>query len=467
MRIGSITKHFTALTFLLLCEDGEAQLDGPIGAYLPELHAVARGVTARQLLGHVSGLRDAFDLSLQFSGPGKSVSSAALLAFYHDLDDTNAAPGTTWSYNNGGYLLLSAAIEKIAGRKLEDIMRERIFEPLGMHNTLLRRWDTDFVSNSAALHMADSGGGFERSYLGMALGGEGGVVSTVDDMLLWLTHMDAPTVGGVSTWEAIKTPQWLANGTSTGYGLGLISERHRKVDVISHAGGVMGGNAQIVKVPSAGLDVVVMVNRQDVSAALLTNRILAACIPGLSPLENASQVSFATGTFRSPTTDRVIQLYGKDGQQIAAIDGVDLPVVASEDGALRPLPPFSFIKQSLTLTGSPLQPSSIRFCDFGNDDELCAQELMSGVEQRSIAGRYRSERTGTEAIIAEADGGLRLVTTGRYGSASYQLESLADSLWRAKSNTQVPTDGILIADHSRKAVHFSTPRTRALEFRRG
>jgi len=60
----------------------------------------------------------------------------------------------------------------------------------------------------------------------------------------------------------------------------------------------------------------------------------------------------------------VIQLYGKDGLQIAAIDGVDLPVVASDDGALRPLPPFSFIKQSLTLTGSPLQPSSIRFCDF-------------------------------------------------------------------------------------------------------
>jgi len=339
MRIGSITKHFTALTFLLLCEDGEAELDGPIGAYLPELHAVARGVTARQLLGHVSGLRDAFDLSLQFSGPGKSVSSAALLAFYHDLDDTNAAPGTTWSYNNGGYLLLSAAIEKIAGRKLEDIMRERIFEPLGMHNTLLRRWDTDFVSNSAALHMSDSGGGL-KDHIGNGSGRRGrrGFYSRRHAALAYphgcADRRQRLDMG--SDQDAAAARQWNIDRLRAR----LISERHRNVDVISHAGGVMGGNAQIVKVPSAGLDVVVMVNRQDVSAALLTNRILAACIPGLSPLENASQVSFAAGTFRSPTTDRVIQLYGKDGQQIAAIDGVDLPVVASDDGALRPLPPL-------------------------------------------------------------------------------------------------------------------------------
>jgi len=79
---------------------------------------------------------------------------------------------------------------------------------------------------------------------------------------------------------------------------------------------------------------------------------------------------------------------------------------------------------------------------------------MPGGEQKSIAGRYRSETTGTEAMIAETEGGLRLVTTGRFGSAGYQLESLADGLWRAKSNTQVPTDGILIADRNRNAVHF-------------
>jgi len=95
MRIGSITKHFTAL------------IPAPVrrrrgGARRPsaltcELHAVARGVTARQLLGNVSGLRDAFDLSLQFSGPGKSVSMPLLASTR--LDDTNAVRARTWSYN--------------------------------------------------------------------------------------------------------------------------------------------------------------------------------------------------------------------------------------------------------------------------------------------------------------------------------------------------------------------------------
>src|SRR6266404_604031 len=66
MRIGSTTKQFAALAYMLLCEEGRAGIEDPIGKYLPELHPVTHDVTLRQLLSHVGGLRDVFDISWQF-----------------------------------------------------------------------------------------------------------------------------------------------------------------------------------------------------------------------------------------------------------------------------------------------------------------------------------------------------------------------------------------------------------------
>lgn len=60
MRIGSITKHFTCLSFLLLCEDGAAHIDDPIGRYLPDMHPVTHA--ARHLMGNIGGLRHAHDI---------------------------------------------------------------------------------------------------------------------------------------------------------------------------------------------------------------------------------------------------------------------------------------------------------------------------------------------------------------------------------------------------------------------
>jgi D-aminopeptidase len=465
MRIGSTTKHFASLAYLLLCEEGKAGIDDPAGTYLPELHPVTHGVTMRQLMGHLSGLRDAHDIVFQFSGTGRPVSSADLLALYRDIDDVNAAPGTTWIYNNGTYLMLSAAIERITGQPLEDVLRERVFEPVGMYDTMLRRFDTDFVPNSATLHMTNLAGGFEKSYLGTALAGEAGMVSTVDDMLRWLAHMDAPVVGAPTTWDAMKAPQILANGASTGYGLGLITNLYRGIKTQWHGGGVWGGNSQMLRVPAAGLDIVIMVNRHDVLGIVLGNKVLDACLPGLNPIRDASDGPRATGTFRSPTTGRVIQLFAKEGEQITSIDGFDYPVVADEDGVLCPIPQLSMFKQAVTLLGDRAKPASIRFSDFGNLDELIAVRPTQKTSLRAIEGHYRSETTGTAATISEVDDGPRLSMVGRFGSVVYPLQCLADGIWRAKPVSQV-LGGILSFDGDGGAFRFTTQRTRALAFRR-
>jgi CubicO group peptidase (beta-lactamase class C family) len=471
MSIGSTTKHFAALAYMLLCENGKATIDDPIGKYLPELHPVTHPVTMRQLMGHVGGLRDAFDICFQFSGTGRRVSSEDILSLYRDIDDVNFAPGTGWNYNNGGYMMLSAAIERITGQSLEEVLRERIFVPVGMHDTLLRRFNTDVLPNSATSHMTKPTGGFEKSHIGTAVDGCGGMFSTIDDMLRWLAHMDAPRVGKASTWALMKTPQILANGFSTGYGLGLMDRRHRGIATLGHGGNLMGASAQMLKVPGAGLDVMVMANRYNVSAAALADKILEACLPGLDPIEDASESPIASGLFRSPTSGRVIQLSApspsdagnKEAQQIASIDGTDFPLERHDGGALRLV---SFMDLALTLIGDQETPGSILFSDFGNLDELVAVKPAVGADGSAIAGRYRSNPTATEATIFRTDTGPRLETLGRFGSAECKLECLADGIWRATSTGAIPWSGVLSFDRDGVGFRFSSLRTPALPFRR-
>ena len=459
MRIGSTSKHFTALAYLLLCEEGRAGLDDPIGKHLPELHAASRGVTARQLLGNVSGLRDSHDLIWQFSGRGRPVSSADVLAMYRDIADVNAPPGSSWIYCNAGFLMISAAIERITGQSLEVVFRERIFEPVGMHDTLLRRWDTDFVPNSATLHMTTPHGGFDRSYLGSALAGEGGIVSTVDDMLRWLTHMEAPRVGSASSWSALCTPRVLANGTSTGYGLGLFIGSYRGLRTLHHPGGVMGGNSQMLKVPSVGLDVVIMVNRGDVLGIELVDEILAACLPGIEPEREVPRIPCVTGVFQSAQTGRVVQLFARDERQMALIDGTEMPMQPDASGVLHSAGMFEHFQYSIAV-----RQGGLRLTHYGTTDELSPVDATSAARVEAIVGRYRSDTIGIEVTISVADGAPCMATAGRFGPAHYRLEHIAAHIWRARAPNPTPRDPVLSFD--RDGFRYTSDRTWTLPFRR-
>ena len=87
----------------------------------------------------------------------------------------------------------------------------------------------------------------------MPIGGEGGIVSTVDDMLRWLKHMDDPVIGSRESWAAMRTV-----AATNGYGLGLTMGQYRGLRTLHHAGTVMGGACQMLKIVDHGLDVIVL-----------------------------------------------------------------------------------------------------------------------------------------------------------------------------------------------------------------
>jgi D-aminopeptidase len=465
MRIYSTSKHFACLAYLLLCEAGPADIDDPVGKYLSELHPASHRVTVRQLMGHVSGLRDAHDICFQFSGTGHPVSSEELLSLYEDIDDANFAPGTRWTYNNGAYLILTTIIERIAAQSLEAFLRERIFAPVGMKDTLLRRLDTDFVSNSATMHTR-SGGEFVKSYLGAAVAGEAGIVSTVDDMLRWLAHMERPQVGNAATWELMRQPLYLANGRSTGYALGLITGTYRGVGILHHGGGGMGANSQMLKVPSAKLDVVIMLNRDDKSAILLTDRILDACISNLDPVFPPNADRKLLGTFRSPTTGCIIEMREKDGRPVASVNACDIPCEWLEGRSLRPAPPYGMLQWRITPADRTAAPPAIEFDDFGNNDTLFSVPPTRAARIDAVIGNYRSRTTGTEVSICRTPEGVLLRSIGRFGTMRYALEPLDADVWRARPLFTVATflGGILTLAQDGAALRYTGYRTTELVF---
>jgi D-aminopeptidase len=468
-RIGSTSKHFTCLAYMLLCEEGKASMDEPLGKVMPELHPVAHAVTARQLMGNTSGLLDSYDLMYQFSGLGERVTSEDLVAYYEDIATVNAPPGTAWIYNNGGFELLRVLIERISGQRFERFMSERIFQPLGMYDTLVHRsWGGDFVPNRAAAHMAGPRGSFEK-WTWSEIVGAGGILSTVDDMLRWLTHMDQPVVGSRSTWAMMQTPQTLANGSATAYGLGLMLGSYRGVEMIYHGGGGCGSNAQMLKLPALGLDIVVLVNRSDVWSTLLANRIMDVCISGLAPTPDSSKQILAAGVFRSPRTHRVVELFAREGQQIAAVGGNDLPVAADERGVLWPTGVAAYMKQSFTLLGDRARPDSVLLNDCGSLDEMVRVAPCTKPDITPLPARYRSAETGSEVQLAATEHGLNMSTWGRYGSMQYDVDCLAHGVWRARSPTMsaLPwVGGILAFEPDGQAFHYSTTQMWALHFRR-
>src|SRR6185312_4100720 len=222
MRIGSVSKQFTALAYLLLCEDGKATPEDRLGKYFAKFKPIAKRVQMMQLLGHTSGLRDASDMRFRLGGlEGRPVAASEVLSLYEEIDDLDAEPGTTWIYNNGAYMILSTIVEMLADRPFGEFLEERIFSPLGMYDTVVRPWDTEFGSNSASPHTHVNEDRFERRYWGIEFGGAGSLSSTVDDLLRWLRHMECPRVGTPKTWTLMLTPQSLLNGASTGYSCGL------------------------------------------------------------------------------------------------------------------------------------------------------------------------------------------------------------------------------------------------------
>lgn len=262
-RLASVTKQFTAASILLLAEDGKLQLDDPIRKWLPTLPDAAAAITIRQVLSHMSGLIDYEDVIP--TTMTAQLHDADVLKILESQNRTYFAPGTSYRYSNSGYSLLALIVGRASGKDFASFLRERIFMPLGMSNTVAYEEGISTVANRA-FGYSETDGSWERTDQSQtsAILGDGGIYSSLDDLAKWDAALYDNRLLRAQSLKLAFTPVTPTDDPTVRYGMGWRITRQSSGDeTLWHSGETMGFRNVIVRYPQRHLTVIVLTNRND------------------------------------------------------------------------------------------------------------------------------------------------------------------------------------------------------------
>jgi CubicO group peptidase (beta-lactamase class C family) len=239
-RLGSVTKQFTATLVMQMVEKGQIDLAAPIGRYLQDYPKPnADRITIHQLLNHTSGIPGITELP-EFGRIARDPRPPAELINIFSRLELLFEPGTKFSYNNSGFLVLGVILEKVSGESYAQLLHERIFDPLGMNQS---GYDstTPLIEKRAAGYDATLDGYVNTSYVDMSLPyAAGSLYSSVDDLLRW----DQALYGAKVLSDASKQKMFTPGVGDYGYGLFI----HKgAVTTIEHGGSINGFNSHITR----------------------------------------------------------------------------------------------------------------------------------------------------------------------------------------------------------------------------
>jgi CubicO group peptidase (beta-lactamase class C family) len=476
MRIGSISKHFTGLLALLLAEEGRFDLDVPIRTHVPELAGPGGDPTARQLLQHRGGSRCYLDLA--FVGHGLSLPPLGWpLKAQVRQSGRNFAPGEAMIYNNGGYHLVSIALERAGRAPFEEQLKARLFDPVGMPDTASVPTDHDICPGVATFHIPRRGGRWRRGLVWTdELRGEGAIISTVDDMLRWMAHLRTrDRFGAHSTWAQLTELPRYADGSVGAYALGLMVGKYRGLETVQHSGGVAGGTAQMLLFPNDGLDVFLMANgARDADLVRLSGRIadivLADRVGPETPKVPAEDYKAWLGNWWSPETRMVYSLLDQQGSLALGTAMAALGGPLERTAGAHLVEPASGIGE-VEVTPGPGEALTIRFGPRAAAYErLSASPADLTAFAAAAVGTYFSHDADATATITAEGGTLTIRTSDGLGEMTAPLIPLSASVAYSKPASllaQFRNTITLEPENGRaSAFHLHTSRTRDLEFRR-
>ena len=259
MRLGSITKQFTSTAILMLVDEGRIRLDDDITVYLPDYPTQGKKITIEHLLTHTSGI-------VSYTGkPGYALAMQKDLTVQQMVDSfkndpLDFAPGSRYKYNNSGYFLLGAIIEKVSGKTYDKFVEERIFVPLGMTRSAYEGHERDKTPRAQGYTRAPEGFQPSKPISMTQPYAAGSLVSTVDDLARWDAAVSSGKLLQAGSWQRAFTPYTLSTGSSTGYGYGWETGTLRGAQMIGHGGGIPGFNSFALRLPAEKLYVAVLSN---------------------------------------------------------------------------------------------------------------------------------------------------------------------------------------------------------------
>ena len=309
---GSVSKQFTAAAVLLLAREGKLSLDDPVKKYLPELPDYETPLLIRHMLNHTSGLRDWGSVASIAGWPRTSrvYTHAHVLEIVNHQHALNFPTGTRWSYSNTGFNLAAIIVSRVSGMPFTDFTRTRLFEPLGMTHTSWRDDHTRVVKNRAIAY-EEALDGFHTDMPFEKVYGNGGLLTTVGDLLKWNENFVSPKVGDASFAAEQQQVGRFSDGRAHDYALGLYNRTYKGVHQVDHSGSTAGYRADLARYPDQHLSVAVLCNvtsgnatpsGRAVADLYLGDRAKTPAPPPATYALTAADIDRAAGLYRHTTT---------------------------------------------------------------------------------------------------------------------------------------------------------------------
>jgi CubicO group peptidase (beta-lactamase class C family) len=402
---GSVSKQFTAASVLLLVQDGRLSLQDPVRKYIPELPDYSEPITIAELLGHTSGLRDWGSIEDIAGWPrGDRVYSMDEILHITALQKAlNYKPGSAWSYTNTGYNLLAIIVERVSGQKLPAFSHERFFVPLGMTHS---QWRDDFrrIVRDRAIAYSPGTGGYQQNMPFENSIGNGGLLTTVGDLLIWNRALSQGTLGAFVTAE-LQRRSALNDGHVVDYARGLFIQRYRGFTEVSHSGATAGYRTWLGGYPDLHLSIALLCNAADANTTNLAHAVADRYLSGAPPLAvvaRESSLAKWAGLYADDRAGAPLTLIWS-GDHLQRDDGVTLNTAPG--GGLR-----------LGNTSATLLAGD-RFQLDQTGDRITFKRVEAYIptraELQSVVGHYRSAEAEAVFIVSMDGDHLRFTVEDR------------------------------------------------------
>ncbi|HEX6848879.1 MAG TPA: serine hydrolase domain-containing protein [Chitinophagaceae bacterium] len=333
---GSVSKQFTSAAILLLEQQGKLSLDDDVRKYLAELPDYGHKITLRQMMQHKSGLKDWGAVVAMAGWPRstKTYDNEDALYVISNQKTLNHKPGDEFLYSNSNYNLLAIIVQRVGGMSLADFTRKYIFEPAGMNHT---QWRDNYkrVVPGRAIAYAKSGSNYLTNMPNEYVYGNGGLLTTAEDLLIWNHYYLSGKLGMPSLLEKQISTTPLNSGIMHNYAAGLFVGTYRGWKYTTHDGATASYRSNLVAYPELGLSIAWLSNSSEFDSDTLNvaeaveNLFIPEKIPESkketppSVMVSKDKLNNYTGWYRNARTGGGAKLYLQNdklhGTQVGAL----------------------------------------------------------------------------------------------------------------------------------------------------
>ncbi|CAM3087510.1 serine hydrolase [Flavobacterium frigoris] len=227
--LASVSKQFTGMGIMVLKERKQLSYDDKITTFFPEFPSYGKDITVRDLLNNISGMPKYESFATEYN-----LSNTEILKIIEERKSLDSNIGERYVYNNAGYVMLALIIEKVSGMSLADFLKENVFRPLKMKNTL--------VGDTPKINLKNRAIGYtvigELDDYQVSHTGSTSIFSNVDDLFLWDQALYTDKLVSKRTIAEAFTPIVLNDGSVSNYGFGWFLTPEK--ESVNHSGSDFG-----------------------------------------------------------------------------------------------------------------------------------------------------------------------------------------------------------------------------------